>query len=272
MSESSAGETVVLIHGLWMTPRSWENGSSASRAGTQALAPSWPGWRRRSRRSARTRRRSSASASGRSPTTTSGIIRGLDRPPIIIGHSFGGLITQLLLDRGLGGAGVAIGDGAGEGRPRRCRRRRCGPGGRRCATRSSVNGLTPLSLEQFRYRFTNILTRSSREVYDRYYIPGPRGRCSRPPTRIQPEGGHEGQRRQARPRAAAADRRRQGPHLPARHHEGQRKIYAKSHSTTDLRQYPGKTHWIAGQPGWEEVADYALGLGDARHAAPKAVA
>jgi alpha-beta hydrolase superfamily lysophospholipase len=36
------------------------------------------------------------------------VIRGLDRPPIIMGHSFGGLVTELLLDRGLGGAGVAL--------------------------------------------------------------------------------------------------------------------------------------------------------------------
>jgi pimeloyl-ACP methyl ester carboxylesterase len=40
------------------------------------------------------------------------IIRGLDRPPIIMGHSFGGLHTQLLLDRGLGAAGVTLGTGA----------------------------------------------------------------------------------------------------------------------------------------------------------------
>ena len=44
------------------------------------------------------------------------IIRGLDRPPIIIGHSFGGLLTQLLLDRGLGAAGVALVDGRSQGR------------------------------------------------------------------------------------------------------------------------------------------------------------
>jgi alpha-beta hydrolase superfamily lysophospholipase len=51
-----------------------------------------------------------------------------------------------------------------------------------------------------------------------------------------------------------------------------RKVYAKSHSTTDMRQYPGKTHWIAGQPGWEEVADHALEWAIAHHAAPKAMA
>ena len=59
------------------------------------------------------------------------IIRELDRPPIIIGHSFGGLIAQLLLDRGLGSAGVALGTARAEGRAQRCRSRRYGPPGRR---------------------------------------------------------------------------------------------------------------------------------------------
>src|SRR5919201_2005647 len=61
--------SVVLIHGMWMTPRSWD---------------SWVGH-------------------------YTSIIRELERPPIVIGHSFGGLTTQLLLNRGLGAAGVAIG-------------------------------------------------------------------------------------------------------------------------------------------------------------------
>jgi hypothetical protein len=44
-----------------------------------------------------------------------------------------------------------------------------------------------------------------------------------------------------------------------------------SMSESMMRQYPGKTHWIAGQPGWEEVADHALEWAIARHAAPKAM-
>jgi predicted alpha/beta hydrolase len=60
-------------------------------------------------------------AKGRAITTKQ-IIRGLDRPPIIIGHSFGGLFTQLLLDCGLGAAGVAIGTGCSSaGRTRSAR-------------------------------------------------------------------------------------------------------------------------------------------------------
>src|SRR4051794_945077 len=111
MSESSTtGETIVLIHGLWMTPRSWEKGIERFEGrGHRALAPSWPGLEGE----VEAVRDDPSALKGLGVTEITDhydrIIRGLDRPPIIIGHSFGGLITQLLLDRGLGAAGVAIG-------------------------------------------------------------------------------------------------------------------------------------------------------------------
>ena len=81
------------------------------------LAPAWPGLERRPRT------RCAAIPSplhGLSVTDVvdhyEEIISGLDRPPIIIGHSFGGLFAQLLLDRGLGSAGVALDTAAPEGR------------------------------------------------------------------------------------------------------------------------------------------------------------
>src|ERR687887_1572304 len=116
MSESSTRETVVLIHGLWMTPRSWEKWVERFESqGHTALAPSWPGLEKE------------VEAIREDPSPLIGlgvgeiadhyerIIRDLQRPPIVIGHSFGALITQLLLDRGLGGAGVAIGTAPGKG-------------------------------------------------------------------------------------------------------------------------------------------------------------
>ncbi len=101
--------SVVLINGLWMTALSWENWVKRfTDKGFHVIAKSWPGMdvgidelRR-----------------DPSPISTLGItevvdhyetiIRELDSAPIIIGHSFGGLITQILVDRGLGAAGVAI--------------------------------------------------------------------------------------------------------------------------------------------------------------------
>src|SRR4051794_36125909 len=103
-------ETIVLIHGLWMTPLSWEHWSERfTAAGHEVVAPAWPGMQDRSVESLR----ADTSAFERIGVTEiadhyEAIVRGLDRAPVIIGHSFGGLVTQILLDRGLGAAGVAV--------------------------------------------------------------------------------------------------------------------------------------------------------------------
>jgi len=259
MSESSA-ETVVLIHGLWMTPRSWEKWVERFEAqGHKALAPSWPGLEKE------------VEAIREDPSPLLGlgvkeitdhyeqIIRGLDRPPIIVGHSFGGLITQLLLDRGLGGTGVAIGTAPVKGvlalPPSTLR-----AGWPALRNPFGVNALTPLSLEQFRYRFTNTYGEAeTKEVYDRYYIPG----AARPlfqaayanfnPDTVTKVHKHNDERAPLLLIAGHQD------HIsPPAVNKATRKIYKGSKSATEMKEYAGKTHWMAGQPGWEEIADHAL--------------
>ena len=99
--------TVVLIHGLWMTPRSWEKWIERFEArGYTAMAPSWPGLEGE----VESLRRDPSPIARQDVSAILGhyeeIIRGLDRPPIIIGHSFGGAFAQLLAHRGLGAAVV----------------------------------------------------------------------------------------------------------------------------------------------------------------------
>src|SRR6202022_3310452 len=101
------------------------------------------------------------------------IVRKLDRPPIIMGHSFGGLFTQILLDRGLGAAGVAIDSAPVKGvliLP--FSELKVGwPALRNPANIHKAMQPTP---EQFHYSFGNLLTEEeSRAVYDRYAVPGP---------------------------------------------------------------------------------------------------
>jgi pimeloyl-ACP methyl ester carboxylesterase len=100
-------DTIVLIHGLWMTPRSWEKRVEHYEGrGYKVLAPAYPGFE------------VEALCEDPSPIEAltvpavvehyKGIIRDLESPPIIMGHSFGGVLTQILLDHGFGAAGVAI--------------------------------------------------------------------------------------------------------------------------------------------------------------------
>src|SRR4051812_31290615 len=93
---------IVLIHGLWLTPRGWEGWKARfGQPGHGVLPPAWP------------RMEGEVEALRRGPSVMNGlgvtevvdhydrIIRSLDTSPVIMGHSFGGLITELLLDRGL---------------------------------------------------------------------------------------------------------------------------------------------------------------------------
>src|SRR4051794_13337477 len=100
--EPSMRSPIVLIHGLWLTPRSWEGWKARfEQRGHEVLTPAWP------------RMEGEVEALRRDPSVMNGlglaevidhyerIIRSLDTAPIIMGHSTGGLLMELLLDRGL---------------------------------------------------------------------------------------------------------------------------------------------------------------------------
>jgi alpha-beta hydrolase superfamily lysophospholipase len=111
MTSDSTAEptTVVLIHGLWMTALSWEHWVERYETrGLNVIARSWPGME--GDIDALRADTSEIDDVGIEEILEHyrGIIEGLDSPPIIMGHSFGGAFTQILLDRGLGAAGVAI--------------------------------------------------------------------------------------------------------------------------------------------------------------------
>ena len=165
---------IVLIHGLWLTPRSWEGWKARyEQRGHEVLAPAWPGMERE------------VEALRRDPSVMNGlgitevvdhydsIIRGLDTPPVIMGHSFGGLITELLLDRGLGAAAVAISPAQIKGvlRLPPAQIRTVWPALRNPANSKKTVPLTP---KQFHFRFTNTMNDAdARAAYDRYCVPGP---------------------------------------------------------------------------------------------------
>jgi pimeloyl-ACP methyl ester carboxylesterase len=252
-------QTIVLIHGMWMTPLSWEHWAGRYRErGHEVLAPAWPGLE------------AEPEALRRDPSPLRGlsvrdvvdhyekIIRDLDRPPIIVGHSFGGLFAQLLLDRGLGSAGVALGTAAPKGvlRLPLSTLRAAWPALRNPA---NLNKETPLTHEQFHWCFTNSLDEAaSRAVYERYYIPG----SARPffqagSANFNPKSSakvnYENPARPPLLLLTGTEDRICPPSVNAANFKKQR----KAPSATEHKEYPGRCHY-PGQDGWEQVADDAL--------------
>jgi pimeloyl-ACP methyl ester carboxylesterase len=169
----SAPDTIVLVHGFWVTPRSWEHWIAHYEAkGYRVIAPAYPGFE------------VEVEALREDPTPIVDLdlneavavfehaMDELDRPPIIIGHSAGGAITQILLDHGYGAVGVALNSAPTEGVP--------------VAPWSQIKSTWPIlhnpignkhkaigfTLEQWEYAFTNGLPEElTRETYERYHIP-----------------------------------------------------------------------------------------------------
>jgi pimeloyl-ACP methyl ester carboxylesterase len=258
-SDQPQAETIVLIHGMWMTLLSWEHWvSHYTDRGHRVLAPAWPGLDKEPEELRRDPSPLRGLGIGDVVDHYDKIIRGLDRPPIIIGHSFGGLFAQLLLDRGLGAAGVALGTAAPKGvlKLPLSTLRAAWPALRNPA---NLKKETPLTPDQFHWCFTNALSREqSDSVYRRYYIPG----SARP--FFQAGLGN------FNPNAASKvtyDNPARPPLLlatgtadricPPSVNSSNFKQQQKAPSVTAHKEFPGRSHW-PGQDGWEEVADYLL--------------
>jgi pimeloyl-ACP methyl ester carboxylesterase len=253
--------TIVLVHGLWLTPRSWEGWIDRyQKAGYNVIAPSWPGLE------------GEVEAVRKDPSPLKGlklktvvdhydrIIRKLDAQPILMGHSFGGLIVQMLVDRGLGSAGVVVDSAQSAAVP-------VLPFSTVWATITvlgnpfTFNAAVGLSPEKFNYAFTNELDAvESKNVYDRYQIPGS--------GRILWDAALSLLNPNASSKVNYANNNRapllfiagSNDHLvpPSINKANVRKYIKNSSAVTDYREFPNRTHHTVGQKGWEEVADFAI--------------
>ena len=116
MKPSSTPDTIVLIHGFWVTPRTWEQWIPYYEAkGFRVLAPAYPGFD------------VEVEALNADPTPVAALtvpaiieqleslVGTLEAPPILMGHSAGGAFTQVLLDHGYGAVGVVMDSAPTEG-------------------------------------------------------------------------------------------------------------------------------------------------------------
>src|SRR5215210_3983739 len=163
---------LMLIHGAWLSARRWE--SFADYFEKRGFAVSAPEWRRK-HGDVEELRRDADELAGLGLTEIvdhyEALIRELDQPPVLIGHSFGGLIVELLLDRGLGGAGVALSPAPPKGilvLPLSSLKA-ASPA---LAHPSKWHGVVTLTLEEFTYAFVNTFPPDEAEAaYERYAVP-----------------------------------------------------------------------------------------------------
>jgi pimeloyl-ACP methyl ester carboxylesterase len=255
-------DTIVLVHGLWMTPRSWEHWVTHYEArGYRVLAPGYPGFEVEVEA---LRENPQVIADATVPETIehlAGVIESLDKPPIIIGHSFGGTLTQLLLARGLGAAGVAVNSAPTEGV-------RVNPPSQikslfpilnNPSKRHKAAGFTP---EQFHYAFANTLSREdSDRAYHRYHIPAPGSWVWAYGLIANFKPGHQETwvDYSNDNRAPLLFITGGSDHImPPSVNHSNAKHYRKSSSLTEIHDFPGRSHWTCAEPGWEQVADKAL--------------
>jgi len=247
---------IVLIHGAWLTPRSWENFEQYFKEqGYEVYIPEWP------------RKADGVEAQRRDPSALAGLgvkeivdhldayLRQIPEPPVIVGHSFGGLFTMMLLDRGLGAAGVAIDPAPPKGilNLPLAQLKAASPA---LAHPSTRKGVVTLTLEQFTYGFVNTFTpEEAHAAYERYAVPET--------GRIFYQAGLANFNPSAENRVdyGKADRApllitagEKDHTVPASVSRSIYKKYEKSPAQTDLIEFPGRPHLLMAGDGWEEVA------------------
>lgn len=251
---------VVFIHGLWVAHTSWQPWIDHYAAqGHVATAPPWPG---EGRTVADTRANPDAQAGfGLSDLTEhfAAIIRQLDRRPVVIGHSFGGLIAQKLLDQDLASAAIAIDPAPIKGVRALpfAQLRSAFPVLGNPANRAKAKALTQ---SQWRYGFGNALSpEESDALWEQWNIPSPGkplfevGTANFVPNSPAKVDVTNSTRGPLLITGGTADHT--VPYVTAK---GAHRRYRKSNAITDFHEFTGRGHSLTIDHGWRDIADTAL--------------
>ena len=172
-ANSTGRQPVVFVHGLWLLPSSWDRWAKLfEEAGYAALTPGWPDDPDTVEEAKRHPEVFAGKTIGEIADRYDGIIGGLDKKPAILGHSFGGLLAQILAGRGLASATVAIGPAPFRGvlpLPISALKSALPVLG----NPANRNRAIPLTYEQFRYGFANAVSEDeAKELYNGFSVPG----------------------------------------------------------------------------------------------------
>jgi pimeloyl-ACP methyl ester carboxylesterase len=247
---------LMLIHGAWLSSRSWENFAGYfEKRGFAVSAPEWP------------RKHGDVEELRAEADELEGLglaeivdhyeeqIRALDEAPVLIGHSFGGLIVELLLDRGLGRAGVALSPAPPKGilvLPFSSLRA-AAPA---LAHPSKWHGVVTLTLEEFTYGFVNTFSpEDAAAAYERYAVPetgqifyeaGFANFHLNPPSEVHFKN-------EARVPLLIVGAENDNT-VPASLARKQYEKYERSPAATEYLEFEGRPHLLMAAEGWDEVA------------------
>ena len=251
---------VVFVHGLWLLPSSWDRWAAAFEdAGFTALTPGWPDDPRTVEEANANPEVFAHKGITQVADHLEEIVRGLTRKPALIGHSFGGLLVQILAGRGLSAATVAVDPAPFRGvlpLPLSALKSAFPVLG----NPANRNRAVPLTYDQFRYAFANAVSEDeAKELYDTYAVPA----AGRPlfqaatanldpwtEARVDTESGNRGplliisgeKDHTVPPAVANASFKRQ-------QHNG---------GVTEIVEIKNRGHALTIDSGWREVADTAL--------------
>jgi non-heme chloroperoxidase len=251
---------VVFIHGLWLLPSSWDRWAAVfEEAGYTALTPGWPDDPETVDEAKAHPEVFAGKTVGQVADHYAEVIGMLQRKPAVIGHSFGGLLTQIVAGRGLSAASVAIDPAPFRGvLPLPI-----------SALRSASVALTnpanrhraiPLTFEQFRFGFANAVSEDeAKELYETYAVPAPGAPL------FQAASANLNPWTEAKVNSKNPER---GPLLiisgekdntvPWAIANASYKKQQRNESVTEIIEIPNRGHALTIDSGWREVADTAL--------------
>jgi pimeloyl-ACP methyl ester carboxylesterase len=251
---------VVFIHGLWLLPSSWDRWAAVfEEAGYTALTPGWPDDPDTVEEANENPEVFARKTVGQVADHYTAVIGGLDRKPAVIGHSFGGLLAQIVAGRGIAAVSVAVDPAPFRGvLPLPLSALKAASG----VLRNPANRhrAVPLSFEQFRYGFANAVSEEeAKELYATFAVP-----ASGTPI-FQAATANLNPLTEAKVDTANPDR---GPLLVIsgeRDHQvpwaianASYKRQKRNDGVTEIVEMPNRGHALTIDSGWREVADTAL--------------
>lgn len=259
-SNISTKTPIVFVHGLWLHAESWKPWIAFFREnGYEASAVNWPG----DAATTEATRSNADAVAGYGVTEIADNIakqlKSIGKHPILIGHSFGGLLVQNLLGRNLAAAGIAIDPAPIKG-VSELPLSTLKSGFPVLGNPFNFSRAVSLTETQFRFGFTNAVSeQESKELYSKYAMPGPgRPLFQAATATFNPNSATKVNVMNATRGPLLLISGGEDHTVPPVLVKSTLKNYRKSSATTELKEFPGRGHSLTIDSGWRELAEYCL--------------